>query len=180
MPHSALKKCKSKNRFRKSVDMIYSIWCILSLFITNTDYCIWLNQSNMIVHKPGQKKGTCYSISGFWLSHNGEMWPHQKNTSIVVCFCTNATGILASKLSQKHDQVDDMSYSKDVIAGPERLQKIIFLTLQSLLCKFKLYEKKKHWLPLKIDKRDKLLKVDVLSDAEWLFGVTPKGTCSEK
>lgn len=56
VPHLALKKCKSKNRFRKSVDMIYSIWCILSLFITNTDYCIWLNQSNMIVHNLGRKK----------------------------------------------------------------------------------------------------------------------------
>jgi len=33
---------------------------------------------------------------------------------------------------------------------------------------------------LKIDKRDKLLKVNILSDVEWLFGVTPNETCSKK
>lgn len=32
---------------------------------------------------------------------------------------------------------------------------------------------------LKIDKRDNLLKVNILLDAEWLFGVTPNETCSE-
>lgn len=74
-----------------------------------------------------------------------------------------------------------MSNSKDVIAGPEytRLQKF-FSTLQSLLCKFKFYKSRlNHVGSLKIDKRHKLLKVNILSDAEWLFGATPKETCSK-
>lgn len=63
-----------------------------------------------------------------------------------------------------------MSNSKDVIAGPEytRLQKIsnFFFTLQSSLCK---KSRLNHVGSLKIDKRDKLPKVTILSDAEWLF-----------
>lgn len=85
----------------------------------------------------------------------------------------------------KTRSLDDVSNSKDVIAGPEytRLQKIIvgFFTLQSLLCRFKMKKNKKktrltHSGSIKIDKRDKLFKENVLSDAGWLFGVTQKET----
>lgn len=131
--------------------------------------------------QPGQKKGTFYSISGFWLSHHGEMWLSQKNTRIMVCFCTNATRILASKCHRNMIKSMICRTAKTLLQAQKDYKRlfVFFLTLQLLLCKFKLY-KKTHWLPLKIDKRDNLLKVDVLSDAEWLFGVTPKGTCSEK
>lgn len=79
-----------------------------------------------------------------------------------------------------------MSYSRDVIAGPERhrIKKDFFLSpslhshhyyVNSNFYKSRL----NHVGSLKIDKRDKLLKVNILSDAEWLFGVTQKGTCSK-
>lgn len=82
--------------------------------------------------------------------------------------------------------IDDMSNSKDVIAGPEytRLQKIVsfffFPHSNHYYVNSKIYKSRlNHAGSLKIDKRDKLLKVNVLSDAEWLFGVTPKETCSK-
>lgn len=59
-------------------------------------------------------------------------------------------------------------------------KKSYFPPLRSLLCKFKIYKSiLNHIGSLKIDKRDKLLKVNILSDVEWLFGVTPNETCSK-
>lgn len=91
------------------------------------------------------------------------------------------------KMSQKYDHSMICQTAKDVIADPgyTRLQKdycflFFSFTLQSLLCKFNFYKSRlNHAGSLKIDKRDKLLKVNVLSDAERLFGVTPKETCSK-
>lgn len=145
MPHSALKKCKSKNRFRKSVDMIYSIWCILSWFITNTDYCIRLNRSNMIVHNLGRKKREHFTVFQVFHRHITVKCDFLgKIQESRFCFCTNATRISASKCHRNTIEWMICRYSEDVIAGPERLQKIScfvsFLTLQSSLCKFKLYK----------------------------------------
>lgn len=76
-----------------------------------------------------------------------------------------------------------MSYSRDIIAEPRKTpnyKRRFFFPPLSLLCKFKLYKSRlNHVAFLKIDKRVKLLKVNILSDAEWLFAVTPKGTCSK-
>lgn len=71
------------------------------------------------------------------------------------------------KMSQKYNH-SDMSYSKDIIAGPERhkitkdcfffcfVLYFVLISLQSLLCKFKLYKSRlNHTDSLKIDKRDK-------------------------
>lgn len=166
--------------------MIYSIWCILSLFITNTDYCIWLNRSNMIVHNLGRKrKGTFYSISGFWLSHHGwNVTSSEKYKNHGSFLHKNATRVLASKMSQKHDQSGWYVVQQRRYCRPRKITKDYLFFLFFLKHSNHRYVNsnftKTHWLSLKIDKRDKLLKVDVLSDAERLFGVTPKRDMQRK
>lgn len=80
------------------------------------------------------------------------------------------------KISQKYDHSMICHTAKTLLQDYKRL--FLYISLQSLLCKFKLYKSRlNHSGSLKIDKRHKSLKVNILSDAEWLFGVTPKGTC---
>lgn len=122
----------------------------------------------------------------FWSSHHRSVTrPRQQRTRTAVCFCTNATWmrILASRC---HRNMITRWYVKQqrrycrprIHKDYKRL--FFFLTLQSSLCKFKIYKSRlNHVGSLKIDKRDKLLKVNILSDAKWLFGVTPKETCSK-
>lgn len=84
------------------------------------------------------------------------------------------------KMSHKYDHSMICQTAKTLLQAQntQDYKRLLFFTLQSLLCKLK---KKKSRLnrsgAIKIDKRDKLPKVNVLSDAEWLFGVTPKETC---
>lgn len=98
-------------------------------------------------------------------------------------FCKNVTWmrILASKCHRNTIARWYAQTAKKLLQAQNTQDyKRLFFTLQSLLCKFKIYKSRlNHVGSLKIDKRDKLLKVNVLSDAEWLFGVTPKETCSK-
>lgn len=96
--------------------------------------------------------------------------------SLLVCFCENATWTRVWSL--------DMSNSRDVIAGPGETHTItkdyyyyddfFYLLSNHYHCKF--LKKAGCCGSVKIDKKTKLLKVNVLSDAERLFGVTPKET----
>lgn len=90
---------------------------------------------------------------------------------------------LGIKMSQKCDHSMICQTAKTLLQAQntqDYKRFFFFFTHQSLLCKFKIYKSRlNHVGFLKIDKREKLLKVNVLSDAEWLFGVTPKETCSK-
>lgn len=143
----------------------------------------------MIVHTWAKQQGGLFFLQhfSFWLSHHCEMWLGLYKNH---CFFFVRTPHEWESWHQNVTEIwslDDMSNSKDVIAGPEytRLQKIIVFVffLHSNHSYVNSEFTKAGWItlaPLKIDKRDKLLKVNVLLDAEWLFGVTPKETCSKK
>lgn len=90
------------------------------------------------------------------------------------------------KMSQKHDQSMICQTAKTLLQAQntqdyKRLFLFFFFPHSNhYYVNSKIYKSRlNHAGSLKIDKRDKLLKVNVLSDAEWLFGVTPKETCSK-
>lgn len=151
---------------------------------------IWFNHSNMIVHTWAKHyKEDCfsYSISGFWLSHHCQMWLSliRKVQEPAVCFRKDATWmkIPASKchrnMISRWYVKQQRSYCRPRI---HKITKDYYFFLHSNHYYVNSEFTKAGWItlaPLKIDKRDKLLRVNVLSDAERLFGVTPKETCSE-
>lgn len=130
----------------KSVNMI----CVHIIIIINYKHWLydstsptWLFTSGLQHHR----EDCCFLVSVFWLSHHWEMW----------------LGLITKVLDTRFDLVqlwqgwefrrqnvtgtsslDDMSHSKDIIAGPEyrRLQKIFVFSppLQSLVCKFRIYK----------------------------------------
>lgn len=71
---------------------------------------------------------------------------------------------------QKYDHFMICHIAETLLRNPERHQITkddFFFSPLSLLCKFKLYESRLNHIGfLKLDKRDKLLKVNILSDAE--------------
>lgn len=142
--------------------------CILLLLFIQT-LTIGFNHCNMIVHTWAKRyRGGCFSYSVSVDCH-------------ITVKCDFASsdkkyknhGLFCFFVRTRHEwefwrqnvtetwSIDDMSNSKDVIAGPEytRLQKIVsfffFSTLQSLLCKFKNLQKQveSRWLPKNRQKR---------------------------
>lgn len=75
-----------------------------------------------------------------------------------------------------------MSNSKDVIAGPKntQLQKAVFFFLFFLSGYYDVNLSCTKLKPLKIDKRGKLLKVNIVSDAELLFWSDTKRDTRQK
>ena len=109
-------------------------------------------------------------------------WPHQESLFLYECDTNEDFGV---KMSQKYDQISMICQTAKTLLQAQNTQDykrfftLFFFLYHAPIIAMLIQNLQKQVGSLKIDKRDKLLKVNILSDAEWLFGVTPKETCSE-
>lgn len=178
--------CKSKNCFRKSVDMMHII------IIIHYKHWLYDSTSPIWLYALGQhyREDYCFLTSVFDITSLWNVtWPHQESTRIAFSFLYKCGVNVNSgiKMSQKYDHLmiclQQRRYCRSRIHKITKgLYFFFFPTpLQSLTCKIKIYKSRlNHVVFLKIDERDKLLKVNILSDAEWLFWSDTKRDMQQK